>query len=131
MATYTHNPDGEIGGTSLIGTIDIAYENLVRMFGSPELFAEGESDKVDAEWVLQFEREDGSVGVVAVYNWKDGKCYCGSDGLEVFEITNWHIGGRKTSDAIDFKDYVESWGIADMVPVPNVAQNRPQIWGTW
>lgn len=76
-----------VNGTCLQGYVYANYTDLVECFGQPE---EGDGYKVDAEWVLQF-----SDGVVAtIYNYKDGKNYCGDEGLDVHDITDWHVGGR-------------------------------------
>lgn len=76
-----------ISGTSLQGYIECDYATLVQVFGNET--SEGDGYKVDAEWELEF-----SDGVVAtIYNWKNGKNYCDDDGLEVSEITEWHVGG--------------------------------------
>jgi hypothetical protein len=50
---------------------------------------EGDGYKTDAEWEIKF--EDGSIATI--YNWKDGKNYCGHSGLKTVNIRDWHIGG--------------------------------------
>ena len=77
----------EINGTSLMGRIEADYAELVRAFGEPN--SEGDTTKSDAEWAWQF--EDGTVATI--YNWKNGKNYCGEYGQEVENIKNWNIGG--------------------------------------
>ena len=76
----------EINGSCLQGYITCDYDTLVEVFGEP-----GDSDgyKVDAEWCLKF--EDGTIATI--YNWKNGKNYCGSRGKPVKDITDWNIGG--------------------------------------
>lgn len=87
MVFQTHNEGLQFtGGTSLQGYIDISYERLVQMLGQPEA---GDEYKVDAEWIVRF--DDGTVATI--YNWKDGKNYNGDEGLDVEQITDWHIGG--------------------------------------
>lgn len=75
------------GGTCLQGYINTSYENIVTKIGKPHW--NGDEYKVDAEWGLMFDN-----GVRAtIYNWKNGKNYCGNEGLAVEDITEWHIGG--------------------------------------
>ena len=78
-------------GTSLRGYVDTSYANLVSLFGEPD---EGDEYKVDAEWTLYFADGKGGGEVVTIYNYKDGKNYCGEEGTEVEDITDWHVGGR-------------------------------------
>lgn len=85
----TINPDG----THLMGYIDIEYDKLVSLFGEP---TDSDGYKVDAQWEIEF--EDGLVATI--YNWKDGKNYNGEEGLDVTEITDWHIGGHE-KDVVD------------------------------
>lgn len=92
MKYITHNENDLINAnmTSLRGAITCTYTDLVRTFGEP--MKDGFDDyKSDAEWKVQF--ENGTVATI--YNWKDGKNYCGEQGLEVWEITDWHIGGHE------------------------------------
>jgi hypothetical protein len=74
-------------GTSFQGEITCSYEKLRKLFGYPE---QGDRYKTDAEWIIKF--EDGTIATI--YNWKNGKNYCGKDGLKTEDITDWHIGGH-------------------------------------
>jgi hypothetical protein len=94
MKFTTHN-DANIstGGTHLQGYLQANYADLVKVFGQP--FG-GDNHKTDAEWEVCF--EDGTRATI--YNWKNGKNYCGEDGLEVQKIKEWNIGGFN-QDAVD------------------------------
>ena len=78
---------GVANGTSLQGYISATFDELVNTFGEP---GKGDEYKTDAEWIIEF--NDGTVATI--YNWKDGRNYCGSGGLDVEDITDWHIGGN-------------------------------------
>ena len=85
------------GGTSLQGIIQIDYDALVKVFGEPHC---DDGYKTDAEWGFDFD------GVIAtIYNWKNGKNYCGTDGLETKDIVKWHIGGfnNKAVEVVKYK----------------------------
>lgn len=73
--------------TGLVGYVDVDYKTLVKKFGKPH---GSDGYKSDAEWEIEF--EDGKVATI--YNYKDGKNYCGRDGMPKTKITNWHIGGN-------------------------------------
>ena len=92
MKFITHNEDDliSVNGTHGLGQIHATYAQLVSTFGEP--LKEGFDDyKSDAEWLVQF--EDGTVATI--YNWKNGKNYCGSEeGIPTQDIDDWHIGGR-------------------------------------
>ena len=90
MNFKTHNEDETIDccGTSLMGHIDAGYSELIEAFGnSSEYF---DNYKSDAEWMVRF--DDGTE--VTIYNYKDGKNYCGASGLPRTEIRDWHVGGH-------------------------------------
>jgi hypothetical protein len=88
MKFKTHNETQiSCGGTGFVGEIVADYKDLVRIFGKP---TKGDEYKVDAEWDLQF--EDGTVATI--YNWKNGKNYCGASGTPKTQIRDWHIGGN-------------------------------------
>ena len=75
-------------GTSLQASISVPYVDLLAAFGEPH--GDGDGHKVDAQWALVF--ADGTVATI--YNYKNGKNYNGDKGLELFEITDWHVGGN-------------------------------------
>jgi hypothetical protein len=86
-----NDPDADLNGTSLVGSIDISFYDIMEKLGeSSEDYDDGKSD---AEWTILF--ADGSVATI--YNYKDGRNYNGAEGLETDEITDWHIGGKDKS----------------------------------
>jgi hypothetical protein len=94
MQFKTHNQKYvRIDGTSLQGYITTDYAKLKKAFGKPN---NGDEYKIDAEWDIEF--DDGLIATV--YNWKDGKAYCGAEGTPKTKITTWHIGG-KSQEAVD------------------------------
>jgi hypothetical protein len=74
-------------GSCLQGYIDVDYATLKAVFGKEH--SNGDGYKVDAEWELKF--SDGTYATI--YNYKDGKNYCGKSGLAKSKITDWHVGG--------------------------------------
>jgi hypothetical protein len=90
MKFKTHNTGvdfNKLNGTCLQGYVDANYADLCEKFGEP---TDSDGYKVDAEWLIEF--ADGTVATI--YNYKDGKNYCGEEGLDVEDITDWHIGGK-------------------------------------
>ena len=88
------NPDEMTFGTSLQGYITATYAELVELFGKPHDFFD--DYKTDAEWYVEF--DDGTVATI--YNWKNGRNYCGPDAPAVENITSWNVGGL-TEAALD------------------------------
>lgn len=84
---------GAASGTSLMGYVKVAYDDLVEEFGEPNSIGDGY--KVDAEWILAIDDT-----IVTIYNYKTGKNYNGEDGDDVEDITDWHVGGY-TETAVD------------------------------
>ena len=76
-----------LNGTSLKGNIDCDYDTLVKVFGEPAGLYD--NCKSDCAWDLVI---NGIV--VSIYNYKDGKNYLGAKGLDVKDITDWHIGSN-------------------------------------
>ena len=88
MNFKTHNDTTiDINGTSLQGEVTATYAELCDLFGGHH---DGDGYKVDAEWYVQF--ADGTIATI--YNWKNGKNYCGESGQPLEQIDNWHIGGN-------------------------------------
>jgi hypothetical protein len=58
--------------------------------------------KTDVEWHLK----DTSGDVVAIYNYKDGKNYLGQEGLEMWQLTNWHVGAHSKQAANRIIGYI-------------------------
>lgn len=81
----------KVGGTSLIGNLNVTYDDLVNLFGEPMA---GYDYKIDAEWVLELCFYGGESQAVTIYNWKNGKNYMGDAGLDVKDITRWNVGGH-------------------------------------
>jgi len=94
------NDDNKIGGTSLEAYCTVSYQKLVKEFGQPVCF---DDYKTDAEWVVQ----DMDGRVFTVYNYKDGKNYCGEEGKLVEEIVEWHIGAVSQDGVSDLVDYLK------------------------
>tara|TARA_Y100000310_G_scaffold136044_1_gene134964 strand:+ start:678 stop:1067 length:390 start_codon:yes stop_codon:yes gene_type:complete len=93
MNYQTHNETQiDVIGTSLMGSINLNYHDIVKKLGKP---SKSDGYKIDAEWNIEF--KDGTVATL--YNWKNGRNYCGDDGLDTVEIAEWHIGG-KSKDAL-------------------------------
>jgi hypothetical protein len=103
MKYTTHNDTSKghrinINGTCFQGYITCTYEKLVQLFGEP---TKGDEYKVDAEWIIRFpcppdevSDQDNDGIVCTIYNWKNGKAYCGEEGEEVVNIAEWHVGGH-------------------------------------
>ena len=93
---FSKAPADRLYGTSLQGFFRAPFDKIVKAFGQPH--DDGDGYKTDAHWVLMF--DDGTIATI--YNYKDGRNYCGPDGLAVEEITDWHIGGtsRRAYDLV-------------------------------
>ena len=89
MKYQTHNETSvDTNMSHLQGYIKADYNELVEAFGLP--MADGYDDyKVDAQWHIAF--ADGTVA--SIYNWKNGKNYMGPYGLDLEDISEWHVGG--------------------------------------
>jgi len=82
MQYRTHNDTKNIDvtGTSLRGTIDCSFDQLVKAFGMPMFDTSGD-EKVKAEWHIEF--DDGTIATI--YDWKSL--------IDPEKNTDWHIGG--------------------------------------
>ena len=84
-------------GTHLQGYVQCSYDDLVNTFGKPTIEG-GMETKIEVEWELTFYDPTihfDEVQIATVYNWKNGKRYCGEEeGLEVQDIKEWNVGGH-------------------------------------
>ena len=97
-------------GTSFQGDLYASYNDIVSKLGEP--LTEKLCYKSDAEWIIEF--EDGTVATI--YNWKDGKSYCGERGMPTESITEWHIGGSIKRVEEWVNDYIHnSWPVFDEI----------------
>ena len=75
-------------GSSLRGHIHATYDELVKVFGEPNILNAEEGDKVFNEWGIRFEDGDDDV-YTTIYDWKELDAYDSHYG-----VYRWHIGGR-------------------------------------
>ena len=89
MLYKTHNEtdDIDIDFTSLKGSIKTSYNNILNKLGPSQ--KDFDNFKVDAEWTIKW--EDGEIATL--YNWKNGRNYCGDYGDRLEDIMDWNIGG--------------------------------------
>jgi hypothetical protein len=81
---YAVDPSIDINRTSLVGYIDVSYQEIVNKLGEPE-----SNEKSMAEWKIMGEPDSDFPNVIAtLYDYSAGM------GLNVTQITEWHIGGK-------------------------------------
>ena len=76
--------DVNMNMSSLKGEIKTTYDKLVEVFGKPTYTDADPYEKVNAEWTVEAETDEGFVKF-SIYNWKTGSVPT--------EEYNWHIGG--------------------------------------
>ena len=83
-------------GTSLQGSIEASYSDLVRMFGKPAY--EGIGDKVTTEFVIDYQVNDGrgesKYGTFTLYDWHFARNL-----NDDYAVTKWNVGGRGYDDS--------------------------------
>ena len=83
-------------GTSLQGSIEASYSDLVRMFGKPAF--EGIGDKVTTEFVIDYQVSDGrgesKYGTFTLYDWHFARNL-----NDDYAVTKWNVGGRGYDDS--------------------------------
>ena len=75
-------------GTSLRGHIHATYDEIVWVFGEPNILDAEEGDKTWNEWGIRFEDDDDET-YATIYDWKEPTAYDSHYGTY-----QWHIGGR-------------------------------------
>ena len=107
--TYRTDKDGKkhyhSTGTSGCGSIYQNYHGWRKLFGEPFTGKDTDEYKTDAEWIVRLE-EKNIRHIVTIYNWKDGKNYCGDTGKDVEDITDWHIGAAMDAGKHMLEDYL-------------------------
>ncbi len=108
--TRVNDPEILRNGTCFQGDLYATYDQIIDKFGPPCDSWDGY--KTDAEWVIEFEG-----GIIAtIYNWKNGKNYCGERGYAVEDITEWHIGGKTKAVEEWINDHIHnSWPVFDEI----------------
>ena len=92
---YTHNDiEIDVDGTSLRGYLEVGYEDLIKKLGEPSDYFD--DYKSDATWHVSWYDGDKAT----IYNWKNGKNYCGREGLNTKDITLWNVGGLTGSKGL-------------------------------
>ncbi len=86
-------------GTSLIGYINLSYDELKKIFGKP---TNGDRYKIDWDWVLRL-----NDSVLHIYNYKDGPSYTGKKSIKGKDITDWHVSGKYAYDLKILEDYIK------------------------
>lgn len=124
--------DGDdTAGSSLKGKLKygIKYDDLYNMFGPPTYSNESGDGKVNFEWVIEFENENGILEQFTIYDWKVDAEYSKmntgaiSEGKEFLGGSRWHVGGKVyagefiecVEEAFD-KDMIFHAGYADDMP---------------
>ena len=85
----TMEPTTNINRTCLQGSIFASFKELLKTFGPPHTKGRW-GRKTDVEWAFKFSDDT----IATLYNWKNGRNYLGSDGLELNDIYEWKVGGR-------------------------------------
>jgi len=89
----------DASGTSLIGYLNLKYNEIVSIFGKP-IKLNG-YNKVEWEWVFKL-----NDSILTIYNWKDGPGYTGNKKIKASDITDWHVGGKYKYDLKILEFYI-------------------------
>ena len=98
-----------IDGTSYQGDLVTTRRELDRVFGKQEFYA---GDKVNFEWVLAFEDDQGETLVGTIYDYKNYDYILGED-----EVYSWHLGGHDKSISYEILNaFIQRGGIVHEIP---------------
>jgi len=92
MNIVNFETDVNMNMSSLRGQIKTTYDRLVELFGKPTYSDADPYEKVNAEWTVEAETDEGDFVKFSIYNWKTGSVPT--------EEYNWHIGGY-SFDAVE------------------------------
>jgi len=101
MKVCRNTPEADYVMSHKVTTIEATRNELTAIFGKPTTYAD--PDKVNLQWTLTFECNDGSEVVATIYDWKHGWEPTENERLE------WSVGGF-TSLAGDYvKEFYDGW----------------------
>ncbi len=96
MKVFKHDEDFDATGTSLSGYIQANYKQLVKALGEPTWDEASADDKVQVEWVCDFEGN-----LFTIYDWKTY-----DREYTINELDEFHIGSKVIAD--DFIEMLEA-----------------------
>ena len=96
ITVYSDKDAPSTDGSSLKGYIETTYSQLVELLGEPTFNTPSSDNKVQVEWVVEFQEE-----IFTIYDWKTNSRYYTENELERF-----NIGGKTYSGG--FEDFLQS-----------------------
>ena len=113
ITVYDKYDSPDTSGSSLKSKLayGITYNDLVEYLGNPTLSGRSLDDKVNFEWVVDFEY-DGYINTFTIYDWKTESAewsILNTGGMEEAKSvfgSRWHVGGKEFAG--DFVEYLET-----------------------
>ena len=96
MKVFKHDEDFDATGTSLSGYIQANYKQLVEVLGEPTWDEASGDDKVQVEWVCEFDED-----IFTIYDWKTY-----DREYTINELNKFNIGSKVIAD--DFIEMLEA-----------------------
>ena len=85
MQVFDEMTAPSVNGTSLVGHLEgFTFDNLVNVLGQPTFDEPSGDDKVQVEWVVEYDGE-----VYTVYDWKTY-----NREFTLNNLTEWNVGGK-------------------------------------
>ena len=116
ITVYDSMDAPDTSGSSLKGHLlyGITYNMLVDFLGEPTFLPEDSGDgKVNFQWVIEFETENGGLKVFTIYDWKTESPEWSiqntgtkEQASEWFGGSRWHVGGKYYAG--DFIEFIEN-----------------------
>ena len=96
----------ELFGSCYQASLRGKFEDIIQIFGWPCYIGDDASDdrKVFVEWVLEFPSEQ----ICTIYNYKNGYNYMGENGISVFDMEYWSVGGHNYEVINELKRILEN-----------------------
>ena len=96
MKVFKHDEDFDATGTSLAGYIQANYKQLVEVLGEPTWDEGSDDDKVQVEWICEFDED-----IFTIYDWKTY-----DREYTINELNKFNIGSKVIAD--DFIEMLEA-----------------------